>query len=263
MRAHAILLSASGYRVQAIAEIYGVCRQTVSSWLKAWAHQGLVGLLDQARSGRPRKLSAAEEAQVLAWLEAEPRSIKRVLAALEKRCGQQVSMKTIKRLCQWAGLVWKRVRKSLKDKRDPQAFAASVERLAELLERAATGAIERYYFDESGVTLVPAMAYAWQPRGETIELPASHSKRLNVLGFMNRASDVQSYVFEGPIDTAVVIACFDAFAKTREKPTVVVLDNASLHTSEAFEANRERWHANGLQLEFLAPYSPELNLIEI
>jgi transposase len=43
----------------------------------------------------------------------------------------------------------------------------------------------------------------------------------------------------------------------------VVLDNASLHTSEAVAANRERWHANGLQLEFLAPYSPELNLIEI
>ena len=109
MRAHAILLSASGYRVQAIAAIYGVCRQTVSSWLKAWARQGLVGLLDQARSGRPRKLSAAEEAPVLAWLEAEPRSIKRVLAALEKRGGQQVSMTTIKRLCRRAGRVWKRV----------------------------------------------------------------------------------------------------------------------------------------------------------
>ncbi len=263
MRAHAILLSASGYRVQAIAAIYGVCRQTVSSWLKAWARQGLVGLLDQARSGRPRKLSAAEEAPVLAWLEAEPRSLKRVLAALEKRGGQQVSMTTIKRLCRRAGRVWKRVRQSLKDKRDPQAFAASVERLAELIEREASGAIERYYFDESGFTLVPAMAYAWQPRGETIELPASHSQRLHVLGFMDRTSEVQSYVFEGTIDTAVVIACFDAFAKTREKPTVVVLDNASLHTSEAVAANRERWHATGLQLEFLAPYSPELNLIEI
>lgn len=263
MRAHAILLSASGYQVQAIAAIDGVCRQTVSSWLKAWARQGLVGLLDQARSGRPRNLSAAEEAQVLAWLEAEPRSIKRVLAELEKRGGRQVSMKTIKRLGNRAGLVWKRVRQSLKDKRDPQAFAASVERLAELMAREASGAIERYYFDESGVTLVPAMAYAWQPRGETIELPASRSKRLNVLGFMNRASEVPSYVFEGTIDTAVVIACFDEFAKTREKPTVVVLDNAALHTSEAFEANRERWHATGLQREFLAPYSPELNLIEI
>lgn len=263
MRAHAILLSASGYQVQAIAAISGVCRQTVSSWLTAWARQGLVGLLDQARSGRPRKLSAAEEAQVLAWLEAEPRSIKRVLAELEKRGGRQVSMKTLKRVCNRAGLVWKRVRQSLNDKRDPQAFAASVERLAELMAREASGAIERYYFDESGVTLVPAMAYAWQPRGATIALPASRSKRLNVLGFMNRASEVHSYVFEGTLDTAVVIACFDEFAKTREKPTVVVLDNASLHTSEAFEANRERWHATGLQLEFLAPSSPELNWIEI
>ena len=36
-RAHAILLSGEGYRVVKIAQIYGVCRQTVASWLKAFA----------------------------------------------------------------------------------------------------------------------------------------------------------------------------------------------------------------------------------
>jgi transposase len=65
MRAHAILLSDEGYSVQEIAQIYGVCRQTVSSWIKAWENKGLVGLMDQARSGRPRKLSAQEEIEVL------------------------------------------------------------------------------------------------------------------------------------------------------------------------------------------------------
>jgi transposase len=113
IRAHAILLSDGGYPVQEIAQIHGVCRQTISSWIRAWESKGLVGLVDQARSGRPRKLSAQEEAQVLECLQAEPRSIKQAVAELEKQLGMKVSASTIKRLRKRAGLVLKRVRKPL------------------------------------------------------------------------------------------------------------------------------------------------------
>jgi transposase len=44
---------------------------------------------------------------------------------------------------------------------------------------------------------------------------------------------------------------------------VVVLDNASIHKSEAVTAKMENWERRGLMLYFLPPYSPELNLIEI
>ena len=36
IRAHAILLSYAEFRLSAIARIYNVCRQTVSSWIHAW-----------------------------------------------------------------------------------------------------------------------------------------------------------------------------------------------------------------------------------
>ncbi len=57
MRAHGILMSYEGYRVQEIAEVYNACRQSVSTWIRAWDREGLVGLLDKPRSGRPRKLT--------------------------------------------------------------------------------------------------------------------------------------------------------------------------------------------------------------
>lgn len=58
MRAHAVLLSDTGYEVQQIADIFGVCRQTTASWLRSWAKQGIFGLFDKPRSGRPRKALA-------------------------------------------------------------------------------------------------------------------------------------------------------------------------------------------------------------
>lgn len=45
-------------------------------------------------------------------------------------------------------------------------------------------------------------------------------------------------------------------------PRVVVLDNASLHTSRVIRGARRRLAAAGIYLYFLPPYSPELNEIE-
>jgi hypothetical protein len=87
--------------------------------------------------------------------------------------------------------------------------------------------------------------------------------RINVLGFMNRKNDLHTYMFEQSIHTGVVIACFDAFCKTIKQKTVVILDNASIHTSEEFEDRIPHWKKQGLFIKYLPTYSPELNRIEI
>lgn len=62
---------------------------------------------------------------------------------------------------------------------------------------------------------------------------------------------------------AVVIACIDAFCKTLKTKTVLVIDNASIHTSEAFENKKDGWKKKGLEVFYLPKYSPELNKIEL
>jgi len=68
---------------------------------------------------------------------------------------------------------------------------------------------------------------------------------------------------EGSVDSDVVIHCFNEFCQTIEGPTVVVVDNASIHTSEAFQEAIPTWEKQGLSVFYLPEYSPELNLIEI
>jgi hypothetical protein len=105
------------------------------------------------------------------------------------------------------------VRKSLHSKRDDEEFSNAVEEIKILLEQADKGELNFYYFDESGFTLEPCAPYAWQRVGEQIKVPISKSKRLNVLGFIDRHCHFESHVFEGSITSDVVIACFDKFAE--------------------------------------------------
>jgi len=155
------------------------------------------------------------------------------------------------------------VRKSLKKLRDPNAFARCQHALEALQKQAAQGHIDLYYFDEAGFALDPTIPYAWQEPNSVIELPAFRAGRINVLGFMNRKNDLHAYMFEQSIHTGVVVACFDAFCHTLTKKTVIVIDNASIHTSDDFVDRLPYWKKRGLVVKYLSPYSPELNLIEI
>jgi transposase len=262
-RAHGVLLSSEAWSVREIAAILGVHRQSVASWLHAWEHEGLCGLLEKPRSGRPKHLEEAEIELALELVNDNPRTLKKALSLLEEQTGKTISTQTLKRLCKQAGMSWKRVRKSLKSRRDDDAFDRVVTILAALIPHAQQGRIDFYYFDESGFSLTPCVPYAWQPLGETIALPSQRSQQLNVLGLMKHSGELKSFVFDGTIDSAVVCACFDQWVKGLEKKTFVLIDNAPMHRSEAFQARLKAWRKQGLVIIFNAPYAPELNLIEI
>ena len=262
-RAHSLLLSSQGTTIKEIAKTYQVDRDTVSSWLKKWEHHGAQSLHDQPRSGRPPKLTPDEQVIAQHYIKEEPRSLQSVVERLANHTEKRLSISSLKRLAKKARLRWKRVRKSLKRLRDPEAFAQCQRELEALQKQEDQGKIDLYYFDESGFALDPSIPYAWQEPASVIELPAMRYGRLNVLGFMNRNNDLHAYMFEASIHTGVVIACFDAFCQTITKKTVVVVDNASIHTSEEFADRIPYWKKRGLVIKYLSPYSPELNLIEI
>src|SRR3982751_5454675 len=54
-RAHMVLLSARGYTVEQIAEIFGVGEDVVREWLHRYEREGPLGLDDSPRPGSPTK----------------------------------------------------------------------------------------------------------------------------------------------------------------------------------------------------------------
>ena len=263
IRAQAVLLSLDGFSLKNLSVIFGVCRQTTSTWLHSWEEKGICGLLDNLRSGRPCKLSSQQKTEAIELINQSPRSLKTVLHRLFEKFDLKLSTSTLKRVCKQARLSWKRVRRSLKAKRNPDLFETSRLELALLSMQAKDKLVDLRYFDQSGFTLEPCIPYAWQAIGTSIELPCSKSKRLNVLGLMGKDCSFESWVFDGSINSSIVVAFFDQIAESIDHPMAVVIDNASIHTSNEFTGNIEKWERMGLIIVKIPPYSPELNLIEI
>ena len=74
LRARIILAAAEGRATQSIAQQLRQRTATVSKWRLRFAHQGLAGLQDGARTGPPRRYDAAVERRILQQLDHPPPS---------------------------------------------------------------------------------------------------------------------------------------------------------------------------------------------
>lgn len=79
-RAHAVLLSAKGYSLDQAADVLGVDRDAVSRWLDRWERGGVSALAEAPKSGRPPKVDAVLESEVVAAAQESPASVGRTLA---------------------------------------------------------------------------------------------------------------------------------------------------------------------------------------
>lgn len=261
-RAHCLLLNDQGWKQKELSEILGVSLKTVSNWFRAWEDRGLLGLYDRVGRGRKSKLTDEQKEQVRQWANEHPKQLKKIIQKVKESWGIEVSKDTLRRVLKSLGMSWRRFRRGLAGKpnaQDYQEKKAELEKLKQLDEQ---GELELYYADESGFCLVPTVPYGWQEKGQRQELPSTRSKRLNVLSFMTRRSEAHSYVSEQSITSSVVLSCIDSFFPQPEKRTVIVMDQATIHTSGEIQDQLERWKDRQIEIFWLPTYSPHLNCIE-
>lgn len=111
--------------------------------------------------------------------------------------------------------------------------------------------------------MVPYIPSAWQKKGNTISIVPDKSQGVNVFGLLSRDMDFHPYTTKQSINSGLTIGFIDDFAQTISMPTCIVLDNATIHHSEEFKDQIERWEDMGLYIFYLPKYSPHLNIIEI
>jgi hypothetical protein len=133
-------------------------------------------MYDKPRSGRPRSLTPEDEEFVKERVQQEPRSVKKIIAVLEDQRSKRVSQSSIKRTLKKTKLAWKRVRKSLKSKRDEEKFRKTQKKILHLEQRRQQGEIDLFYFDEAGSSLDPIFLMP----GSRLE-SISKFRQLNVL----------------------------------------------------------------------------------
>src|SRR5512137_600042 len=84
-------------------------------------------------------------------------------------------------------------------------------------------------FDEAGFGKEPYIPYSWQDRGSVAKTPGRAGKRINVIGaYSLMAGNIQTEMFDRNIKSDDVVAFLDKLSEKREKPLVVMVDNASI-----------------------------------
>ena len=262
-RAQCIILSHSGYTIDKLKSLFKVSRLTITNWFNNWDEFALAGLYDCKGRGRKPKLNREQQQQVKDWAKDRPKNLNLVQNKIEEEWSTQVSKDTIKRILKFLNMTWRRIRKRVAGKPDSLIYNEKKEELKIFKLREDRGEIDLRYFDETGFCLEPYIPYAWQEKGEQIQVDSQKSNRLNAVGILNRRNDLEVYLFESSINSDVVIACLDKFSEKIEIETVLVIDNASIHTSNAFIDKQAEWKEKKLTIFFLPTYSPQLNIIEI
>jgi len=262
VRAHAVLLSGQGYTISQLVDIFGVERDSVSSWIDRFHEGGAKALEDDDHPGAPRMLDDKEQELLKQLFKKHPTRPGKILIELEKETGKQMSKWSLRKYAKRFRLSWKRFRRSLREKRDENAFRVAQQELAELI---AEPGLDVVYFDESGFSLKGVVPYGWQPIGQRYEVPVTgaHGSNVQVLGFESQDGSTATYLHTGYVTSDTVVQVFDDYCQTIKGTTVVILDNASCHTSAAFQARLDAWAEQGLLVYHLPPYSPELNGIEL
>ena len=260
-RAHAILLSSQHYNIVQISNILGVTYETVENWLDRWDEHRRDGIADSARMGRPPKLEPKDRNILCEIVQQHPQEPTEMLEQLRVRAKKSISRSTLRRTLRALGYRWKRMRRSLKSRRNPQDFALAAEELNEI---ANMPDVQLVYFDEANFSISGVVSYAWQAIGTRIEIPISggHRNSIQVLGFMSAEGKVKTYLQRSTVRGSTVVRAINDFVRTMRRTTVLVLDNASPHTCREVAQHIERWAKRGLILYRLPPYSPELNAID-
>ena len=252
----------AGQQSQAeIAATFGVSLSTLEKWWRRWRDTGHLAALPHA--GGPARALGQCESLIRREVKKQPDA---TLAELCERVaahpGRRVSPSTMCRELQRLKL--RRKKKSLHDsqratrrvKRLRKAFAKRVDdRLSQIAPRLK-------FLDEFGVHLGLTRLFGRAAPGERVVegTPGYSGAHYTVVAALGWEGLSAPWLLEGAMDRAA----FETYLKhvlgpTLKRGDVVLLDNLSAHTGEAIRTAIEAW---GARLEFLPPYSPDLNPVE-
>jgi transposase len=244
-----------------VAELYGVSRRTLSTWVNRFNSQGIDGLIEQGRSGRPAKIKP-EKADQFRELIDHPDlanethwTARKFHGYLTRELDQEIGYSTVVRWLHDQGFALK-VPRPWPNGQDQDKRKSFLEWLRGVLEDSETDA---WYLDETGIEGDPRPRRRWAQKGEKILLAYEGTHiRMSATGavcprtgefyaLMFSHSDTE--IFQIFLDHANDDICFD------RKRNLLIMDNASWHKNKSI-----RW--GRFEPVFLPPYSPDLNPIE-
>lgn len=275
MRMVAVQRMNEGERPEDVAASFGFHR----SWAfkcRAAARgrgHGARALRSTKASGRPRKLTPAQERQVFRWVNGKSpqqygfdfglwtRQIVREL--LVSRFGVELSLASIGALLARLGLT---AQKPLQRayQRDPQAVAAwQHEIYPEIARQARAQQAEVFFWDESGFRADAVHGKTWSPRGQTpvVNRPGQRQS-ISAASAVNSKGAFWFATYQGALTGELFVELLKKLMYRRKKAVHLVVDGLPAH-KKALVKQYVADTKGKLTLHFLPGYAPDLNPDEL
>lgn len=238
-----------------------VSQPTVRRYLKDYQAGGLAQLTQVNRYTPTSELAAHREALQAEFEARPPHTITEAAERIEQRTGLRRSPTQVRKFLKEA-LGMKRLKVGhLPAKADPaQQTAFLEEKLQPRLEEAQQGKRHVFFMDATHFVHQPVLGFLWCVARVFIRAPSGR-QRLNVLGALHATShQIVTVINEGYVNAETVVALLCQLAvRFADLPMTIVLDNARYQHCRLV---MDTAAALGIELLFLPPYSPNLNLIE-
>jgi transposase len=275
MRKLAVQRMNEGERPAVVAASFGMHR----SWAfkcRAAARgrgNGLRALRSTKASGRPRKLSAAQERQVFRWVNGKnpqqhgfdfglwTRQI--VQSLVLERFDTRLSLASIGAMLARLGLT---AQKPLQRayQRDPQAIE-QWQRVVfpSIATQARRQAAEIFFWDESGFRADAVHGKTWGRRGQTpvVDRPGQRQS-ISAASAVNAKGAFWFQTYAGALTGELFVQLLRKLMHRRKKPVHLVVDGLPAHKTSLVK-HHVASTAGRLTLHFLPGYAPELNPDEL
>ena len=275
LRVRAVRGCELGFTEADVAELLGVCRETVSRWWSAYTRDGLEAL-PHDRTGRPtgtgRTLSDQQAQQIQRRLEAHsPEDLgipaplwtrPAVRQLIRKELGIVMPVRTVGLYLHRWGYTAKRPRRRAR-KQDPEEIRQWLEETYPAIERRAEAeGAEIHWCDETGVRADETPARGYAPEGEpvTMGVPDPHI-RMNQISTITNGGAVRFMTYARTMDAALFLVFLGRLLRGTTGKLFVVVDRLRAHGTPEVEA----WVAarrDRIELFYLPRYAPELNATE-
>jgi len=266
-RGRVILLSDQGLTIGRLARIFGVTKRTIRNWLNAYEAEGVEGLREAPRSGRPRSTMPEQDKRIAQVVEKGPAVLGCLMAVwtVVSLCahlaglGIQIGPATLRRRLHALGFRWRRPRWAVM-RRDPQG-STRMQLIAQAIWNAMPGT-HILIGDETKVRHLPVLRAMWTRLARQFRIPTPEDNRsFYIFGVLNILTGGLTHAFFNKANRFTFIEFLEqVLVAYPTGPIILILDNAKYHTAQDVMKWLEK-HPR-LTVLWLPRYAPQLNPVE-
>lgn len=264
-----------GYSELELADLLGVCHETISRWWTAYRADGLPAL-PGGRTGRPlgsgRFLSDQQGERIKARIDFHspeevgiPHALwtrRAVRDLIRQEFGIDLAERTVGLYLRRWGYTSKRPARHARHQDPDEVEEWLLETYPAIEAQAEREGAEILWADEVGVAADQHPGYGYARVGEpaTMEVPKPHI-RVNQISAISNEGTVRFMTYQGALDAAVFLLFLARLIAGASRKVLLIVDRLQAHKTPEVDA----WVAarrDRIEVFYLPAYAPELNPVE-